>query len=126
LLKPLPFPEPQRLLAVGMTDTRQQDRTELNSLSYPDFVDFREQNRSLNALAVYRTKTYALTSDQGATSLVGVSVSAEFLDVLGIYPVIGHTFAREDEQSGGGPGGFKVIVSNSYWRNHPALNRVQN
>ena len=102
LLKPLPVPEPQRLLAVGMTDTRQQDRTELNSLSYPDFVDFREQNRSLNALAVYRTKTYALTSDQGATSLVGVSVSAEFLDVLGIYPVIGHTFAREDEQSGGG------------------------
>ena len=47
LLKPLPFPEPDQLIAVGMTDTRQKAQTDLNSLSYPDFFDFRDQNRTL-------------------------------------------------------------------------------
>src|SRR5882724_3704694 len=42
LLKPLPFPEPDQLIAVGMTDTRQKGaQTELGSLSYPDYFDFR-------------------------------------------------------------------------------------
>src|SRR5207237_7426150 len=46
LLKPLPFPEPEQLIALGMTDesTRLKGaHMELNSLSYPDFFDYREQ-----------------------------------------------------------------------------------
>src|SRR5205807_9586493 len=111
LLKPLPFPEPDQLIAVGMIDARQKGQTELNSLSYPDFFDFRDQNRTLASSALYRTLSFALTSDEGATSLRGVKVSAEFFDVLGIKPRIGRTFGRDDEQGGGGPGGFKVIIS---------------
>ena len=103
LLKPLPFPEPDQLIAVGMTDTRQKGtQTELNSLSYPDFFDFRDQNRTLASSAVYRDQSFALTSEEGATSLRGVKVSAEFFDVLGIKPKIGRAFTRDDEQGGGG------------------------
>src|SRR5947207_230861 len=116
LLKPLPFPEPDQLIAVGMTDTRQKDRIELNSLSYPDFFDFRDQNRTLSSIALHRTGSFALTGEGGATSLVGNKVSAEFFDVVGVQPVIGHGFTREDEQAGGGPGGFKIVISYSFWR----------
>src|SRR6187200_414567 len=77
LLKPLPFPEPEQLVAVGMTDARQKDQTNLNSLSYPDFFD-----------------------------------------VLGVKPQIGRAFTREDEQAGGGPAGFTVIISHDFWRRH--------
>jgi putative ABC transport system permease protein len=118
LLKPLPFPEPNQLLAVGMTDTRQKDQTNLNSLSYPDFFDFRDQNRSLASSAVYRDGTYALTSEEGATSVHGVKASAEFFDVLGIKPKMGRAFVRDDEQAGGGQGGFKVIISDDFWKKH--------
>jgi predicted permease len=119
LLKPLPFPEPDQLIAVGMTDTRQKGtQTELNSLSYPDFFDFRDQNRTLASSAVYRDRSFALTSEEGATSLRGVKVSAEFFDVLGIKPKMGRGFARDDEQGGGGPGGFKVIISHDFWQKH--------
>jgi putative ABC transport system permease protein len=119
LLKPLPFPAPDQLIAVGMTDTRQKGtQTELNSLSYPDFFDFRDQNRTLSSSAIYRDRSFALTSDEGATSLRGVKVSAEFFDVLGIKPKIGRAFARDDEQGGGGPGGFKVIISYDFWQKH--------
>ncbi|MFL6528267.1 MAG: ABC transporter permease [Chthoniobacterales bacterium] len=116
LLKPLPFPQPQQLVAVGMTDTRQKDRTDLGSLSYPDFFDFREQNRSFSSAALYRTRSIALTGDGGASSTAATKVSAEFFDVLGVQPMIGRGFNREDELGGGGPGGFKVVISYDFWR----------
>ncbi|MFN2542765.1 MAG: ABC transporter permease [Chthoniobacterales bacterium] len=116
LLKPLPFPAPQELVAFGMSDTRQKDRTELNSLSYPDFFDFREQNRSFSSVALHRTRPFALTNEAGASSLAGTKVSAEFFDVLGVQPFLGRGFAREDEQGGGGPGGFKVVIGYDFWR----------
>ena len=47
LLKPLPFPAPQQLVAFGMTNTREKNQESLGSLSYPDFFDFRAQNRTL-------------------------------------------------------------------------------
>jgi putative ABC transport system permease protein len=118
LLKPLPFPEPDQLIAVGMTDTRQKGQTDLNSLSYPDFFDFRDQNRTLANIAVYRDLSFALTSEEGATSAHGVKASAEFFDVLGIKPKIGRAFVRDDEQAGGGAGGLKVIISDEFWKKH--------
>jgi predicted permease len=118
LLKPLPFPAADQLLAIGMTDTRQKGETNLNSLSYPDFFDFRDQNRTLASSAVYRDRAFALTSEEGATSLRGVKASAEFLDVLGIKPQMGRGFVRDDDEAGGGAGGFKVIISHEFWQKH--------
>src|SRR6476646_7836948 len=118
LLKPLPFPEPDQLIAVGMTDTRQKDQTNLGSLSYPDFFELRGQNRTLTNIAVYRDRSAALTGEEGATSVHGVRASAEFFDILGIKPRIGRAFARDDEKAGGGPGGFKVVISDDFWKKH--------
>ncbi|MEY2551526.1 MAG: hypothetical protein QOG12_1670 [Verrucomicrobiota bacterium] len=118
LLKPLPFPAADQLIAIGMTDTRQKGETNLNSLSYPDFFDFRDQNRTLASSAVYRDRAFALTSEEGATSLRGVKASAEFLDVLGIKPQMGRGFVRDDDEAGGGAGGFKVIISHEFWQKH--------
>src|SRR4051812_37325421 len=116
LLKPLPFPQSEQLVAIGMTDTRQKDLKELNSLSYPDFFDFREQNRSFSAIALQRSQSFALTSEAGATSTAGTKCSADFFTVLGVQPMLGRGFVREDELSGGGPGGWKVVISHNFWR----------
>src|SRR5256714_8538819 len=116
LLKPLPFPEPDQLIAVGMTDTRQKGETNLNSLSYPDFFDFLDQNRTLASSAVYRDRSFALTSEEGATSAHGVKVSAEFFAVLRIKPKMGRVFVRDDEQGAGVPGGFKILISDDFWK----------
>jgi len=116
LLKPLPFPQAQQLSAIAMADTREKDLTHLYSLSYPDFFDFREQNGTFSNMAVHRTRSVALTNQDGATSLAATKVSGEFFDVLGVQPMIGHAFTRQDEQAGGGPGGFKVVISYNFWR----------
>lgn len=119
LLKPLPFPAPEKLVAFGITDTRFKGaQTMLGSLSYPDFFDFRDQNHTLANIAVFHDRSFALASEQGATSVHAVKASAEFFDVLGINPVIGRKFLRADEQAGGGPGGYKVVISDSFWRQH--------
>src|SRR5256885_1233638 len=115
LLKPLPFPQPERVIAVGMIDARQK-QTRLGAFSYPDFFDYRDQNHSLVGLALYRDRNFALTNKAGATSLRALKTSAEFFDVLGITPRIGHGFSRTDEQAGGGPGGFKVVLSHDFWQ----------
>lgn len=119
LLKPLPFPAPQELIAVGMTNTHDgTPRDQLSSLSYPDFFDFREQNQTLASSAVYREGTYAFTGTEGAQSVNGVKCSGEFFDVLGIKPIMGRGFVRADEQAGGGPGGLRVILSYDFWQKY--------
>src|SRR4051812_3669493 len=102
LLKPLPFPQAEQLLAFGMTDGREKTpgTRDLNSVSYPDYFDFRDQNRTLQSIAVFHDISLSLSSAEGATSIRGVKASADFFDVLGIKPQIGHTFAREDELGG--------------------------
>jgi predicted permease len=119
LLKPLPFPASEELVAVGGVDlTATVSPPKLDSLCYPDFFDFREQNRSFSGMAVYRNRTLALVDDKEAQSVFGEKVSAEFFDVLGVKAALGRGFVRADEQAGGGPGGLKVVLSNAFWQRH--------
>jgi predicted permease len=119
LLKPLPFAAPEHLVAIGGVDrTETVSPPRLSSMCYPDFFDFREQNRSFSNMAVYRDRTLALVDENEAQSVRGQKVSGEFFDVLGIKPILGRGFARADEQAGGGPGGLKVVLSYGFWQSH--------
>jgi putative ABC transport system permease protein len=124
LLRPLPFPEPNELVAFGGVDlTETVSPPKLSSLCYPDFFDFRDQNRSFSSMAIYRDRALALVDEQEAQSVRGQKVSGEFFDVLGIKPTLGRGFTRADEQPGGGPGGFKVVLSYAFWQSH--FNRAE-
>ncbi|PZR72690.1 MAG: ABC transporter permease [Chthoniobacterales bacterium] len=119
LLKPLPFPAPEQLVAMGGVDLNATaSPPRLDSLCYPDFFDFREQNRSFSSMAIYRNRTLALVDEKGAQSVSGEKVSGEFFDVLDIKPMLGRAFGRADEQAGGGPGGLKVVASYGFWQSH--------
>jgi predicted permease len=119
LLKPLPFPAPEELVAIGGVDrTETVSPPKLYSMCYPDFFDFREQNRSFSSMAVYRDRAAALVDEKGAQSVRGQKVSGEFFDVLGIKAMLGRGFTRADEQAGGGPGGYKVVISYGFWQRH--------
>jgi putative ABC transport system permease protein len=117
LLKPLPFPKAEQLVAVGGTDTRQPSQPgSLGSLSFPDFEDFRAQNTTFAHLAVYRNRDYALGGEGEAQSLRGMRMSAGFFEALGVQPLIGRTFRPEEEASGGGPEGLTAILSYGLWQ----------
>jgi len=119
LLKPLPFPAPDELVAIGGIDrTETVSPPKLSSMCFPDFFDFRDQNRIFTGIAVYRDYALALVDEQEAQSVRGQEVSGEFFDVLGVKPTMGRGFARADEQPGGGPGGLKVVLGYGFWQSH--------
>src|SRR5438046_10003390 len=81
LLRPLPFPQPQNLVAIGEYDTREKadPGTDINSISYLDYVDWRNQNKVFERIAVYTNHGGStLTGGNGALHVQGESVSVEF------------------------------------------------
>jgi len=110
LLKPLPFPEPQRLVAIWGTDSKNGEAH--RAISYPDFTDYRDQNRSLEALAAYTDGTFTLTGNGDPAQLHGAIVSASLLSVLHVAPEIGTGFTSQDDK----PNVRVVLLSHGLWK----------
>jgi predicted permease len=99
LLRPLPFPEPDRLTYL-QHESRKGGAIAPQSLSYPDFFDWRSQNHSFSAIASYQDGTSALTNAGTAQILEIEVVSSDFFRVLGIHPALGRDFVSNDEKAG--------------------------
>jgi putative ABC transport system permease protein len=115
LLRPLPFRQPQNLVALGEYDVREKTDpgTEIDSISYLDYVDWRDQSKVFERVAVYTNQSVStLTDGNEATHVQGEAVSADLFQLLGIRPLLGRTFfPREDE-----PGNHVVILSHGLWQ----------
>jgi predicted permease len=115
LLRPLPFREPQNLVAIGEYDTREDadPGTQIYSISYLDYVDWRDQNTVFDRVAVYTNQSVStLTDANEATHVQGESVSADLFSLLGIQPVLGRAFLPNEDQ----PGNHVVILSHDLWQ----------
>jgi putative ABC transport system permease protein len=107
LLRPLPFADAARLVAVDTTTRNQPDNT-----SYPDFLDWRAQTTALDHLAAYATAGATLTGAGEATSLPTAIVTADLFPMLGVSPLRGRVFAPADDQ----PGAERtVLLSEGLW-----------
>ena len=89
LLRPLPYPSPERLVRVF--ESRDGSH---GSVSPPDYVDWRNQSDVFDGLATLNSgSSYALTSGTGpAQQIPGASVTPNFFSVLGVAPVLGRDF----------------------------------
>jgi len=115
LLRPLPFHEPQNLVALGEYDIREKTDpgTEINSISYLDYVDWRAQNRVFDGVAIYTNQGVStLTDGTEATHVQGEAVSTDLFPLLGIQPIIGRTFLPNEDE----PGNHVVILSHGLWQ----------
>ena len=97
LLRPLPFSQSERLVALHGIDLRTGETG--RPLSYPDFSDLRTQSQSMESASAYDVSTSTITSGGEPLHIdVGV-VSANFLSVLRAKPMLGREFAAtEDNQ----------------------------
>ena len=110
LLRPLPFPQPDRLMYV-IHEYHANGTISPNGISYPDFFDWRAQNHSFSAMASYRDDQFTLVSDGQANTLPAEIVSSELFRVLGIHPMLGRDFTLADEK----PGEHVVMLSHQLW-----------
>ena len=63
-------------------------------------------------------KIFALTGEGEAQSLRAEKVSSDLFDVLGVRPILGRAFQRDEEKPGGGPSGLAVVLSHAFWQEH--------
>jgi len=84
-----------------------------SSLSVPDFLDYRQQNRVFEDLAAYVGQSFHLTNVAEPLSLSGSRVSFNYFHVLGVQPAAGRDFLPE-ESEGGKP--RVVILSHGLWQ----------
>ncbi len=110
LLRPLPFSQPDRLVALHGIDLRTGETG--RPLSYPDFSDLRAQSQSLESAAAYDSSTSTITGGGEPLHIdVGV-VSANILSVLRAKPLLGREFAATEDK----PGTQVVLLSHRLWR----------
>ena len=116
LLKPLPFPHPERLVLVWETFGRGPGN--FNIVSAPNFWDFQRQSHSFESMAILDSagRGYNLSASgdkHEAEQVSGLRVSAEFFSVLGVKPLLGRTFLREEETLGRDQ---EVVLSYGLWK----------
>ena len=109
LLNPLPYPEPDRLVAVY---SRTAD-TLKGSSSYPNFLDWVRNNQSFCDLAAFRPDDLNLIGLGQPERVRAEMVSASFFRLLGVQPIVGRTFSDADDQLGVTP---VVLISESFWQ----------
>jgi len=100
LLLPLPYTAPDRIMAIfEVTSSGTQSR-----LADPNFDDFRDQNHTFQSIAKYGDNIASVSSASQPTRAGIASVSAAFLKVLGITPMMGRDFNTADTRKGGNTG----------------------
>ena len=99
LLKPLPFREPGRLVMVFATaGTARQGSFDV--VNYPDFADWSNQNRTLEATAAFASRAMTMTVGDRAVRTRGMRVTPGLFNVLGASAAIGRVFLTREQDAG--------------------------
>ncbi len=98
LLRPLPYPEADKLVAVY---ARHVERGIAGgNVAWPDYLSWREQAKSFDQIGLWTWSTITLAGDGPAERLDGAEVTANLFPLLGVKPVVGRGFDRADEVEG--------------------------
>ena len=112
LLKPLPFPESDRLMFMTSAFEKQPGAAKPFATSYPDFFDYRAQAKSFDGMASYHGDSFTLTGLEQPLHVTAATVSSDFFSVLGTQPFLGRGFTRDEEK----PGTRVVVLSHEIWQ----------
>jgi putative ABC transport system permease protein len=115
LLKPLPYRNADRL--VFLSEWSQQVPN--MSVSYPNYIDWREQTRTMEQMAAFRGAGYTLTGGGEAERLAGQEVSHNFFTALGEAPALGRNFLPEEDRPGGNRA---ALIGYGFWQRRFAGN----
>jgi putative ABC transport system permease protein len=109
LLRPYPFPEPDRLVIVNSLS----HKGSVGSVSPADYLDWERMTRSFTGIAAMDRVNMALSREGPAEELQGETVTLDFFRILGIAPARGRVFSRDEETFGQD---HEVILSDALWR----------
>jgi putative ABC transport system permease protein len=109
LLRPLPFVESQRIVAIS---EKLPAFTEAMPMNAPDYRAFSDRQRSFDTLAIYSDKHLDLSGGGEPERIEGARTSASVFPLLGIPPLMGRTFTPDEDQ----PGRNVAVLSYGLWK----------
>ena len=113
LMKPLPYPEPDRIVAMGRTRINDPGTIRQTVASPVDYDDWRQRARTLEAVALYSESNISLTGGNEPQLVSGATITSDFFRVFGKPLTLGREFSAEET----GPNGpFVAIISYGLWR----------
>lgn len=111
LIRPVPFPDPDRVVLVWETQPKQNNKTRLTTLA--DFLDWRDRNHVFQAMSAWVPWSSTLTGQSEPEELPGARASVNFFDLLGVKAAVGRSFLPDEEQ----PGHDQVVMlSHRLWK----------
>jgi putative ABC transport system permease protein len=111
LLRSLPYPQPERLVMLDETALKRGITS--MGVSYPNFLDWREQNRVFEDIAAYDTSSLALTGSGEPEQLQGANIGHGLFEILRVAPLMGRTFTEEEDRPNNDT---VVILSHGLWQ----------
>ena len=111
MIRPLPFPDPDRI--VTSISTREMRGIRDGGVAYSDYQDWRQQPDLFQFSALWRPSNVDLTGGDRPERVVALAVTGEFFQVLGGQPMLGRTFGPEAEADGERP---LVLTAGSWQR----------
>jgi len=110
ILRPIPYPEPDRIVALWETETGHRYYMPFTG---PDYFDMVEQNSSFEEIGVYTFRWLNLVAGDEPERIRGSAVTASVLRILGMPPPYGRLFIDEEEKEGSN---HVAIISDGLWR----------
>jgi putative ABC transport system permease protein len=98
LLRPLPYPDADRLAMVWENVNLPQYKNAQNAPAPGNFHDWREQNSTFSSMAAARDGAWGLTGSGDPVRVTGEMVSASLFAVLQVEPVLGRTFTADEDR----------------------------
>jgi putative ABC transport system permease protein len=99
LIRPLPYDRDNELISVYAQNASRQIRGA--NVSYPDYVSWRDANRSFSALGLWTWSSHAFSGDGAEAERVeGASITSNLLPILGVRPILGRWFLPEEDADG--------------------------
>jgi putative ABC transport system permease protein len=116
LLRPLPFPEPDRLMKVSLTSPAEmgEPANDDRIWSHAKFAVFRDAQPVFADLALYTDEQYTIRGEDGAERERGERVDARYLTTLGVRPVLGRNFLAEEDRTPDGP--RVLMLGDALWK----------
>jgi putative ABC transport system permease protein len=111
LLRPLPFPDGERIVVVS--ETVRRESVERRPASYPDFEDWRTRNRVFEEMAILDSPELTLGPGGEPERVSAEAVSASYFSILGTRAALGRTFLAEEDRL---PGTRVAVLSHGLWQ----------
>ena len=113
IFKPLPFPEAGRIVSVY--NWSGHDEMLMRMSNIPQFLDFKENTDVFEYLALWQVQEFSIVLGDDAFRYKCAAATSEIFDVLGLNPVLGRFFSKENDRTGDNR---EIVLTHRFWKSH--------